>query len=58
MIKSSLEARAAELDVDVLARCKDVGHVVDFLRGFDVVDGYATVSFDEFDIPDDAVLGG
>ena len=58
MIKSSLEARAAELNADVLARCKDIGHVIDFLHGFDVVDGYATVSFDEFDIPDDTILGG
>ena len=58
MIKPSLEARVAKLKADLLARCKEVGHVADVLHGFDVVDGYATMSLYEFHISGDTVFGG
>jgi hypothetical protein len=58
MIQSSLGPLVAELKLDLLSRRKDIWHIVDILRGFDVVDGYATVPLDEFHIPDDAVFGG
>jgi hypothetical protein len=58
MIQSSLEPCTAELKFDLLARRKDIWHIADILRRFDVVDGYATVPLDEFHIPDDAVFGG
>ena len=58
MIKPSLKARVAKLKTDLLARCKDIGHVADVLHGFDVVDGYATMSLYEFHIPGDTVFGG
>jgi hypothetical protein len=58
MIKASLEACLAELKIDLLARCKDIRHVVDILYGFNVVNGYATVTLYEFHIPDNTVLGG
>jgi len=58
MIKASLEACLAELKIDLLARCKDVRHVVDILCRFNVVDGYATVSLYKFHIPDNTVFGG
>jgi len=48
----------AELKIDLLARHKDIWHVADILRGFNIVDGYATVPLDEFHIPDNAVFGG
>lgn len=58
MIKPSLEARVAKPKTDLLARCKDIGHVANVLHGFDVVDGHATMSPSEFHIPGDTVFGG
>ena len=58
MIQSPLEPRMAKLKVNSLTRRKDIWHITDILRGFDIVDGYTTVPFDAFYVPDYAVLGG
>jgi hypothetical protein len=57
MIQSSLEPRMAKLKIDPLARRKDIWHITDIFRGFDIVDGYATVPLDVFYIPDHPVFG-
>jgi hypothetical protein len=58
VIQSSLESRTTELKIDPLAWRKDIWHVADILREFDVVDGYAAVPLDEFHIPGVAAFRG
>lgn len=57
MVQSSLEPRMAKLKADLLAWCKDIGHIADFLRGLDVVDGYVAMPLDVFYIADNTVFG-
>ena len=58
MIEPSLEACVTKLKTDLLAWCEDIGHVANVVHGFDIVDGYATMSLYEFHIPGNAVFGG
>jgi hypothetical protein len=56
MIQSPLEPRMAKLKVDPLTRRKDIWHVTDILRGFNIVDGYTTVPLNAFYGPDHSVF--
>lgn len=58
MIQPSLEPRVAKLKIDPLTRGEDIWQIIDILRGFNIVDGYATVPLDPFYIPDRSILGG
>ena len=58
MIQSSLEPRMAKLKIDPLTGRKDIWHVTDILRGFNIVDGHATVPLDAFYAPDRSIFGG
>lgn len=48
----------AKLKVDPLTRRKYIWYIAGILRGFNIVDGYATVPLNAFYIPDRSVLAG
>ncbi len=48
----------AKLNVDLLTGRKDIWYIADILRGFDIMDGYTTMSFNEFHVPNHSVFGG
>jgi hypothetical protein len=58
MIQSSLEPCMAKLKIDPLTQRKDIWHITDILRGFNIVDGYTAVPLDAFNIPDYSIFGG